>query len=94
MDEDQAPSTIVPETGPKRTFGDRLTGLRRAVTTRKGLLGEYDCQNTHHGTDPGMISRALSAHHAYVLSRCLSFHAKPAIHEETNSGSPLFWAQR
>jgi len=43
MDEDQGPSHIVPVTAPKRTFGDRLAGVRTALTTRKGLLGDYDC---------------------------------------------------
>ncbi|KAK3385089.1 permease family-domain-containing protein [Podospora didyma] len=40
MDEDQAPSQIVPE--QKKTFGQRLNGVRKAFTTREGLIGNYD----------------------------------------------------
>lgn len=42
MDEDHGPSQIVPETAPKRSFGDRLAILKRTFLTRHGLLGDYD----------------------------------------------------
>jgi uric acid-xanthine permease len=42
MDEDQGPSQIAPEKAPRRTFGDRLQGVKRAFTTREGLIGNYD----------------------------------------------------
>jgi hypothetical protein len=42
MDEDQGPSHITPETEPKRTFKDRLTGAKKKLTTREGLIGTYD----------------------------------------------------
>jgi hypothetical protein len=42
MDEDQAPSQIMPEHSRSRSFGDRLTGVKHAFTTRQGLLGDYD----------------------------------------------------
>lgn len=42
MDEDQAPSQIAPDHAPRRSFGDRLTGVKNAFTTRRGLLGDYD----------------------------------------------------
>lgn len=43
MDEDQAPSQIVPgNTSGKRTFSDRLQGVKRAFFTRDGLIGDYD----------------------------------------------------
>lgn len=42
MDEDQGPSQIVPTETPKRSFGDRLHGFRRALTTKEGLIGTYD----------------------------------------------------
>jgi uric acid-xanthine permease len=42
MDEDHGPSVIVPETKPRRTFGERLNGMRKGLTTRHGLIGSYD----------------------------------------------------
>jgi uracil-xanthine permease len=42
MDEDQAPSQIVPEHASRRSFGDRLTGVKNAFTTKRGLLGDYN----------------------------------------------------
>ncbi|KXX82390.1 Uric acid-xanthine permease [Madurella mycetomatis] len=42
MDEDQVPSQIVPEPAPKRTFGDRVNGLRKTFLTKDGLIGNYD----------------------------------------------------
>ena len=42
MDEDQVPSQIAPGHAPRRSFGDRLAGVKNAFTTRKGLLGDYD----------------------------------------------------
>ena len=42
MDEDHGPSQIVPEQAPKRTFGDRIRGVRKTLTTREGWLGDYD----------------------------------------------------
>ncbi|KAK8121856.1 permease family-domain-containing protein [Apiospora sp. TS-2023a] len=44
MDEDQGPSHIAPESGrpPRKTFRDRLMGVRRTFLTRDGLLGSYD----------------------------------------------------
>ncbi|KAK7987180.1 permease family-domain-containing protein [Apiospora saccharicola] len=42
MDEDQGPSHIAPESGrpPRKTFRDRLMGVRRTFLTRDGLLRE------------------------------------------------------
>lgn len=42
MDEDQAPSQIVPPDNPKRSFGDRIRGLKRTFLTKDGLVGDYD----------------------------------------------------
>ncbi|KAK0611291.1 permease family-domain-containing protein [Immersiella caudata] len=42
MDEDQGPSQIAPEKAPRRSFGDRLQGAKRAFTTKEGLIGNYD----------------------------------------------------
>ncbi|KAB5584922.1 permease family-domain-containing protein [Coniochaeta sp. 2T2.1] len=42
MDEDQTPSHIVPEQAPRRTLRHRLVGIKKAFTTRQGLLGDYD----------------------------------------------------
>jgi len=42
MDEDQAPSQIVPERAPRRTIGDRLNIVKKTFFTREGLLGTYD----------------------------------------------------
>ncbi|KAK8064589.1 permease family-domain-containing protein [Apiospora phragmitis] len=44
MDEDQGPSHIAPESArpPRKTFRDRLMGVRRTFLTRDGLLGSYD----------------------------------------------------
>lgn len=42
MDEGTGPSTITPETAPRWSLSRRLRSLRRAVTTRDGLLGDYD----------------------------------------------------
>ncbi|KAK4192152.1 putative uric acid-xanthine permease [Podospora australis] len=40
--EDQVPSTIVPEQAPKKTFGGHLRSIKRTLTTRDGLIGNYD----------------------------------------------------
>lgn len=42
MDEDQGPRSIVPEHAPKKSVGQRLNGLRKAFTTRHGLIGDYN----------------------------------------------------
>lgn len=44
MDEDQGPSQIAPHnvSSPKRSMGDRLSGLRKTFFTREGLIGDYD----------------------------------------------------
>ncbi|KAK6860556.1 hypothetical protein PG995_004192 [Apiospora arundinis] len=44
MDEDQGPSHIAPGAGraPRKTFRDRLMGVRRTFLTKHGLLGDYD----------------------------------------------------
>lgn len=43
MDEDQAPSQIVPgNASNNRTFGDRIQGVKRSFFTRDGLVGDYD----------------------------------------------------
>lgn len=39
---DDHPDTIVPETGPKKTWSDRRRGFIKAFTTREGLIGNYD----------------------------------------------------
>ena len=42
MDEDQGPRSIVPEQAPRKSIGQRLNGLRKAFTTRHGLIGDYN----------------------------------------------------
>ncbi|KAL2176732.1 permease family-domain-containing protein [Thermothelomyces heterothallicus CBS 202.75] len=42
MDEDQAPSQIVPEPAPRRTLADRLRGVKKTFLTKEGLIGNYD----------------------------------------------------
>lgn len=44
MDEDQAPSQIVPGNAStkRKTFSDRLQSFRRTFCTRDGLIGDYD----------------------------------------------------
>ncbi|KAL2139684.1 hypothetical protein VTI28DRAFT_4854 [Corynascus sepedonium] len=42
MDEDQAPSQIVPERAQKRTLRDRLHGVKKTLFTKEGLVGNYD----------------------------------------------------
>lgn len=43
MDEDHGPSSVVAEDYvPRRTLRGRLRAIRRAFTTRRGLLGDYD----------------------------------------------------
>ena len=42
MDEGTGPTTITPETAPRWSLSRRLRSLRRAFTTREGLLGDYD----------------------------------------------------
>lgn len=42
MDEDQAPSQIVPEHAPKRTLVDRIQRVKKACLTKEGLVGNYD----------------------------------------------------
>ncbi|KAK3985644.1 putative uric acid-xanthine permease [Cladorrhinum sp. PSN332] len=41
MDE-EGPSVIVPRQTPKKTFGDRLNTIRKTLTTKEGLVGDYD----------------------------------------------------
>ncbi|CEJ88414.1 Putative Purine permease [[Torrubiella] hemipterigena] len=40
MDEDQAPSSVMPQ--PRKSLSSRLQSVRRAFTTRRGILGDYD----------------------------------------------------
>lgn len=42
MDEDQAPSQIVPGSIPKKTLGDRARAVKHTFTTKEGLVGTYD----------------------------------------------------
>lgn len=42
MDEGTGPSTLTPSTAPRRSLTHRLRSVRRAFTTRQGLLGDYD----------------------------------------------------
>ncbi|KAH6667065.1 uric acid-xanthine permease [Plectosphaerella plurivora] len=42
MDEDQAPSQIVPGSIPKKTIGDRARSIKNKFTTKEGLIGTYD----------------------------------------------------
>ncbi|KAM0262110.1 hypothetical protein ACHAQJ_001851 [Trichoderma viride] len=42
MDEGTGPTTITPETAPRWSLSRRLRSLRRKLTTRDGLLGDYD----------------------------------------------------
>lgn len=42
MDEGTGPTTITPETAPRWSLSRRLRSLRRAFTTRDGLLGDYN----------------------------------------------------
>jgi NCS2 family nucleobase:cation symporter-2 len=42
MDEGTGPSTLTPSTAPRRSLSHRLRSIRRAFTTRQGLLGDYD----------------------------------------------------
>ncbi|KAL6876909.1 Xanthine/uracil permease [Trichoderma novae-zelandiae] len=42
MDEGTGPTTITPETAPRWSLSRRLRSVRRAFTTREGLLGDYD----------------------------------------------------
>lgn len=42
MDEGTGPTTITPETAPRWSLSRRLRSLRRAFTTREGLLGDYN----------------------------------------------------
>ncbi|KAF5654899.1 nucleobase:cation symporter-2 NCS2 family [Fusarium sp. NRRL 25303] len=42
MDEDQGPRSIAPEHAPPKTIAQRCNGLRKAFTTRHGLIGDYD----------------------------------------------------
>ncbi|TQV97025.1 purine permease [Cordyceps javanica] len=42
MDEDHGPQSIAPAHSPRRTVGSRLRAVRRAFTTKQGLLGDYD----------------------------------------------------
>lgn len=39
-----APDMIVPhnETPPKRTFGEHISHIVKAFTTKEGLVGDYD----------------------------------------------------
>ena len=103
MDEDYAPSQIVPEAGPKRTFGQRLAGVGKSVTTRKGLLGDYDCMCSHIGAEllgsvsMDAVSRRgtppLSGLANKMLLRCIPLQTKSAVHEEAYPGLPVLRAQ-
>ncbi|KAM3466958.1 hypothetical protein MY5147_008911 [Beauveria neobassiana] len=44
MDEDHGPQSIVPAHSPRRrrTVSSRLRAVKRAFTTKKGLIGDYD----------------------------------------------------
>jgi hypothetical protein len=42
MDEDQGPRSIVPGEAPPKTIGQRLNSVKKAFTTRDGLIGDYD----------------------------------------------------
>lgn len=42
MDEDQGPSEILPRSQSKKTFGQRVQGLKRTFLTKDGLIGNYD----------------------------------------------------
>ncbi|KAI0506672.1 permease family-domain-containing protein [Xylaria bambusicola] len=42
MDEDHGPSQIVPQAPARRSFGDRLQGVKKTFLTRDGLFGDYD----------------------------------------------------
>lgn len=37
-----APDTIVPEQPRRRNFGQRVTDVKQKLTTRQGLLGDYN----------------------------------------------------
>lgn len=36
------PDSVVPESSPKRSFGERINSTVRAFTTKDGLIGNYD----------------------------------------------------
>jgi len=38
----EGPDEIVPGSIPKKSFGDRLRGVKNAMLTREGLVGDYD----------------------------------------------------
>lgn len=42
MDEDHGPQSIAPEHRPRRSVGSRLRSVKRAFTTKRGLIGDYD----------------------------------------------------
>lgn len=42
MDEDHGPQSITPTHVPRRPVGSRLRAIKRAFTTTKGLIGNYD----------------------------------------------------
>ncbi|KAJ6788537.1 hypothetical protein PWT90_11091 [Aphanocladium album] len=42
MDEDHGPQSIAPTHSPRRPIGSRLRAVKRAFTTKKGLIGDYD----------------------------------------------------
>lgn len=42
MDEDHGPQSIAPAHSPRRPIGSRLRAVKRAFTTKKGLIGDYD----------------------------------------------------
>lgn len=60
MDEGTGPSTITPETAPRWSLSRRLRSLRRAFTTRQGLLGDYDYGFLFRPNLPFMPKRAGS----------------------------------
>ncbi len=39
---DDAPDRITGEEVPKRSFGQHLNAIKKAFTTKEGLLGTYD----------------------------------------------------
>lgn len=60
MDEDQAPSHIVP-LGRRKTAGDRLRSAKDMFFTRKGLLGDYDYAFLFRPNLPFMKASRLSS---------------------------------
>jgi hypothetical protein len=44
-----APDVIVPQQPKRRGFGERVTSLKEKVTTRHGLLGDYNYGELYDG---------------------------------------------